>query len=61
MGEKKMPHAFHEEHLCYLENLGFLESNLDKYKVLVRSANYVCRKCGRAAANEKNLCKADKL
>ncbi len=61
MGEKKMPHEFHEEHLCYLENIGFIESSLDKYKELVRNANYVCRKCGRAAVSDKNLCEADKL
>lgn len=56
-----MPHPAHEQHLCYLQNLGYVESNLDDYKELVRNPRYICKKCGRAAASEKNLCSADKL
>ncbi len=61
MAEKKMPHAHHEEHLCYLQNIGFVESNLNDYKDLVRNPKYVCANCGRAAAEETNLCKPEKL
>jgi hypothetical protein len=61
MAEKKMPHARHEEHLCYLQNIGFVESNLEEYKGLVRNPKYVCGNCGRAAADETNLCKPEKL
>ena len=61
MAEKKMPHPHHEEHLCYLQNIGFVESNFDEYKKLVRNPKYVCGNCGRAAASEENLCKPEKL
>jgi hypothetical protein len=61
MAEKKMPHAHHEEHLCYLQNIGFVGSNFDEYKKLVRNPKYVCGNCGRAAASEENLCKPEKL
>jgi len=56
-----MPHAHHEEHLCYLQNIGFVESNLDEFKKLVRNPKFVCGNCGRAAADAKNLCKPEKL
>ncbi len=61
MGEKKMPHPMHDQHLCYLENIGYVKSSLEEYKELVRSSNYVCQKCGRTAADEKNLCSPEKL
>ena len=61
MAEPKMPHPAHEQHLCYLQNLGYVESNLEDYKKLVKNPRFVCKNCGRAAADEKNLCKPDKL
>ena len=61
MADTKMPHPHHEEHLCYLRNLGFVESNFDDWKELIREPRFVCRNCGRAAAQEKNLCEPDKL
>ncbi|MDR3554476.1 MAG: hypothetical protein P4L55_06965 [Syntrophobacteraceae bacterium] len=61
MAEKKMPHPHHEEHLCYLQNIGFIQSNPDEYKNLVRNPGYVCTNCGRAAAREQNLCEPEKL
>lgn len=61
MAEAKMPHPAHDQHLCYLQNLGYVESNLEDYKSLVQNPQFICKKCGRAAANEKNLCKPDKL
>lgn len=61
MAEPKMPHPAHEQHLCYLQNLGYVESNLDDYKKLVKNPQYVCKNCGRAAASEKNLCNPEKL
>jgi hypothetical protein len=61
MAEKKMPHPSHEEHLCYLQNIGFIESNMKEYKELVRNPKYVCGNCGRAAADAGNLCKPEKL
>lgn len=61
MAETKMPHERHEQHLCYLQNLGYVQSNLEEYKELVRNPKYVCRNCGRAASSENNLCKPDRL
>ncbi|HYA41834.1 MAG TPA: hypothetical protein VEF34_11055 [Syntrophobacteraceae bacterium] len=61
MADEKMPHPYHEQHLCYLQNIGFVESSLEEYKKLVRNPKYVCANCGRAAAEETNLCKPQKL
>jgi hypothetical protein len=61
MAQAKMPHEKHEEHLCYLQNLGFVQSNLEEWKALVRNPKFVCKNCGRAAASDKNLCAPDKL
>ena len=61
MADPKMPHPMHEQHLCYLHNLGYVQSALDDYKKLVANPQYVCKNCGRAAASDKNLCKPDKI
>jgi hypothetical protein len=53
MAEIKMPHLAHEEHLCFLENIGYIKSNLNDYKELVKDATFICKPCGRVAANEK--------
>ena len=66
----KMPHTGHDEHLCYLENIGYLRSpellemgidRKDEFKKLVRKPKFICRKCGRAAFHQKNLCEPEKL
>ncbi|OGP90813.1 MAG: hypothetical protein A2157_05010 [Deltaproteobacteria bacterium RBG_16_47_11] len=68
--KKKMPHPGHEEHLCYLENIGYLRSpelleigvdRKEEYKQLVKKPKFFCKKCGRAAAHEINLCEPEKL
>ena len=56
-----MPHTGHEKHLCFLHNIGFVQSNLEEYKKLVKEAQYVCQNCGRTAASADNLCKPEKL
>jgi hypothetical protein len=61
MAEIKMPHEAHEKHLCLLENVGYLKSNLQDYKTLVRNPSFVCKNCGRTAAKDKNLCEPEKL
>ena len=71
MGNRmKMPHTGHEEHLCFLENIGYLRSQellelgidaKEYYKGLVKGAQFICRKCGRAAAKDQNLCEPEKL
>jgi len=55
------PHPGHEAHLCMAENLGFVKSNLEDYKKYVRNPQFICKKCGRAAAKAENLCQPDKL
>jgi DNA replicative helicase MCM subunit Mcm2 (Cdc46/Mcm family) len=61
MAEIKMPHPAHEGHLCFLQNVGYLITNLQEYKKLVKEGRYVCKNCGRVAANEQNLCAPEKL
>ncbi|MFH1370761.1 MAG: hypothetical protein ABII09_05690 [Planctomycetota bacterium] len=57
MAKTTMPHAGHDKHLCYLNNLGFQISNPKEYKTLVKNAKFLCKICGRVAASDKNLCK----
>jgi len=61
MVDLKMPHPSHEGHLCLLQNVGYLKSNLEEYRKLVKDPQYICKGCGRAAASEKNLCTPEKL
>jgi hypothetical protein len=61
MNETRMPHPNHEKHLCYLENIGYLDSYPEAYKELVRDAKYMCRVCGRAAASKESLCAPERL
>ena len=61
MSKTEMPHPMHDEHLCYLVNMGFMESNLGDYKKLVKDANFICKSCGRSADSADNLCKPEKI
>ncbi|HEX41603.1 MAG TPA: hypothetical protein ENN81_06025 [Phycisphaerales bacterium] len=61
MAKAAMPHPGHDKHLCYLNNLGFQISNPDDYKSLVRGGKFMCKVCGRVAADGRNLCKPEKL
>jgi hypothetical protein len=61
MAEVKMPHTGHEKHLCLLQNVGYLKSNLEDYKKMVKDGKFVCKGCGRVAVNENDLCAAEKL
>lgn len=56
MIKPKMPHDGHEMHLCYLGNLGYQKQNTKEYHELVRNPRFVCKNCGRVAAEKKNLC-----
>ena len=51
---KKAPHIGHQKHLCHLAESG--ECTLKEIKALVKDAKFICKKCGRAAAAEENLC-----
>ncbi len=61
MTEVKMPHHDHEKHLCYLHNLGYVKSNFNDYKQLIRNPEFVCKGCGRVAGSEYNLCTPEKF
>jgi hypothetical protein len=61
MAEEKSPHPGHENHLCHLQNIGFLLKDWEGYKKLVKNPQYICRGCGRLAASDKSLCLPEKL
>lgn len=47
------PHLGHSKHLCDMTKRGV---DLNTYKELVKDPKFICKKCGRAAAKEENLC-----
>lgn len=57
----KMPHWGHEEHLCLLENVGYLRVSFEDYKKLVKGGKFICKECGRVAVEARNLCAPEKL
>jgi hypothetical protein len=61
MKTPEMPHPKHDEHLCYLQNMGYIANNLEEYKKLVRNPKFVCKNCGRTAASDSNLCRPEPL
>lgn len=61
MTQPKMPHPGHNKHLCYLTNLYFHRTNWTEYKQLVENAQYVCKLCGRSAADKDRLCRPVKM
>jgi hypothetical protein len=61
MKKPVVPHAMHDEHLCYLVNMGYIESSLVDYKKLVKDAKFVCKKCGRSSDSKENLCRPAKI
>ena len=61
MKKPEMPHPMHDEHLCYLINMGYIKSSLEDYKKLVKDAKFVCTTCGRTANSDENLCKPQKI
>ena len=46
----------HDQHLCKLYGEGMHKDSPDQYAHLVRNPEYVCKSCGRVAADKKNLC-----
>ena len=56
-----MPHWGHEEHLCLLENIGYLRVALEDYKQMVKGPKFICKQCGRVAGDKRNLCEPEKL
>ena len=44
-------------HLCRI----IVSGDLGRVKKLVKDAQYYCKRCGRAAKSETNLCKPSKI
>jgi hypothetical protein len=61
MKKPEMPHPMHDEHLCYLVNMGYLDNSFEDYKELVKNPKFICKHCGRGADSEENLCKPQKI
>jgi hypothetical protein len=61
MEKPVMPCPMHDEHLCYLINMGYIEKSLNDYKKLVKDAEFVCKKCGRSANSVESLCQPVKI
>ena len=61
MEKPDMPCPMHDEHLCYLVNMGYLENSPKEYKALVKGAKFVCAKCGRSANSNESLCRPVKI
>jgi rubrerythrin len=38
-----------------------IKENTKEFKKLIKNPSYYCKKCGRVAKDDKNLCKAKKL
>jgi hypothetical protein len=52
---------YKEKTLCDLQEKGFIESDTDKFKSLIKNATHFCMNCGRSAARSDNLCNPEKL
>ncbi len=51
----------HQQHLCKLTGQGLHQSDPKAYHALVQNPAYVCKSCGRVAANKENLCMPSSL
>lgn len=51
---RKGPHIGHQMHLCELAAEG--QVSLEQFKSMVKDAKFICKSCGRVAAEELNLC-----
>ena len=49
----KLPHVGHEKHLCKIWADTY---DVDEVKGIIKDSQFVCKVCGRAAANKENLC-----
>ena len=52
--EEAENHIGHRKHLCNIVEDSIL--TLDQVKALVKDAKFICKKCGRVATKEENLC-----
>jgi hypothetical protein len=61
MKKPEMPCPMHDDHLCYLVNMGYIETSLDDYRALVKNSKFMCKRCGRSANSDENLCRPVKI
>jgi hypothetical protein len=61
MKKLKIPHAMHDDHLCYLVNMGYLESNFNDYAELIKDPKFICKRCGRGSDSKDNICQPKKI
>ncbi|QGG48498.1 hypothetical protein [Heliorestis convoluta] len=54
MSDKKKP-------LCKLIEKDLIKKDLSSFKEIVSKAGYYCKKCGRVAKKDKQLCKPESL
>ncbi len=54
---KKKTKKYKKKALCKLCKEDCLKDGFEEYVELVKDALYICKKCGRSAKNDKNLCK----
>ena len=47
--------------LCALVKKGAAKDEKKQYREMVSDAHFLCKKCGRVAQKEKNLCKPTEL
>lgn len=58
----KMSEKDKTKKLCKLvKKKDYLDDNMEEYMKLVGEPKFLCKKCGRAAEKEKQLCKAKKM
>ncbi|ADH84903.1 hypothetical protein [Desulfurivibrio alkaliphilus] len=56
-GKKKDKEQAAAKGLCKLVKGGLLADSPEQYRELVNNPRFVCRKCGRVANREENLCR----
>ena len=59
LGYRQNPHIGHKHHLCAMAESG--EVTVEQMKELIRDAKFMCKICGRSAANSDNLCEPEPL
>lgn len=57
-GKKEKDSPGHSQHLCAVIAGGY---GFKQVHEMVGQPQFICAKCGRAAENKRNLCKARKL
>ena len=55
---KKMPHAGHEKHMCYMVNV---RTSISELKKIAKNPKFICKNCARVARESKHLCNPVKL